>query len=150
MVEFNELGIQHCLCAKHRTRDQEEIPREQDMSVLKEARAMGEADAGAEALVGTLKEQGARRLQDHGQGAPGPKKFPEIFLEEVTLEFSLKGGEEKQKEIPGRGGTCSLGETRVDGSAGPCKPPQGAMGGFRAESDLLVLDPYTWARHVRG
>lgn len=111
---------------------------------------MGEADAGAEALVGTLKEQGARGLQDHGQGAPVPGKAPEIFLEEVTLEFSLKGGEEKQEEIPGRGGTCSIGETRVDKSAGRCKPQQGAMGGFRAESDLLVPDLYTWARSVRG
>lgn len=69
---------------------------------------MREADAGAEALLGTRKEKGARRLQDHGQGAPRPGKVPEIFLEEVTHEFSLEGGEEKQEEIPGRGGSLSL------------------------------------------
>lgn len=60
MVEFNELGIQHCLCAKHRTRDQEEIPREQDMSILKEARAHGRGRRRSRSSVGYPERTGCQ------------------------------------------------------------------------------------------
>lgn len=129
---------------------------------------MGEADPGAEALLGVLKEQSSRRLRDPGQGAPGSGEVPESSLEEVTPDLSLEEGEVKQKEIPGRVGSlrkkkkaCALGlpwncrhvqsrcsKGRKDSSSS--RPQQeAAMGGFGAESGLFVVNLYRWARFVR-
>lgn len=41
-------------------------------------------------------------------------------------------------------------EDRDGWSAGSHRPQQRAMGSFRAESDLLVMDPYRWAKSVRS
>lgn len=86
---------------------------------------MVEADPGAEALLGVLKEQSSRRLRDHGQGAPGPGEVPESFLEEVTPEFRLEEGEVKREGIPGRVGSLRKKNRRVHwarpGTAGMCR-----------------------------
>ena len=61
----------------------------------------------------------ARRPKDNRQGAPDPGRIPEGLLEEVSPEFQLEGGEEKQEGIPG--GRGSLNKTRFMHRQGLCR-----------------------------